>query len=241
MAAEDTAAEELRQGEHPAIGRSARMLRGVVAMVLFAIPVALLAFAVRQRFGPLIRADEAIIRGATDLTRSTGAGPALITLQEVSRPFIVYILASAVVVYTWLARGLKSRSLWAFVTMMVAWNLGLMAKLLVQRARPVVDDPISHSPGYSFPSGHAFNITVIGTVLVFLLWPLLRATGHWVAIAVAVVVALAVSLDRVFLGVHYPSDVLAGMVLGLGITFSSWMGFIGPTAARSSPGPSHPA
>jgi undecaprenyl-diphosphatase len=241
MAWEGAAAAEDRRSEHPALSRGGRLLRGVVAMVLFAFPVALLAFAVRERFEPLIRADEAILRWATDLTRSAGAGEALIVLQELSRPFILYIPASAVVLYAWLARGLKSRALWAFVTMMVAWNLGLLAKLIVQRARPVVDDPISHSPGYSFPSGHAFNVAVIGTVLVFLLWPLLSAAGRRVAIVVAVVIGLVVSLDRMFLGVHFASDVFAGILLGVGITFSSWIGFIGPTAARSSPGPSHPA
>jgi membrane-associated phospholipid phosphatase len=55
------------------------------------------------------------------------------------------------------------------------------------------------------------------------------------------VIALVVGLDRMFLGVHFPSDVLAGYILGVGITFSSWLGFIGRTSATSSPGPSHPA
>jgi undecaprenyl-diphosphatase len=125
--------------------------------------------------------------------------------------------------------------------MMVAWNVGLLVKLLVGRARPIVDDPISHSPGYSFPSGHAFNVAVVSTVVVFLLWPLLSSLGHRVSVVLAVVFSLVVGLDRLFLGVHFPSDVFAGYVLGVGITFSSWLGFIGRTSATSSSGPSHPA
>jgi membrane-associated phospholipid phosphatase len=125
--------------------------------------------------------------------------------------------------------------------MMVAWNVGLLAKALVGRARPIVEDPISHSPGYSFPSGHAYNVSVVATVVVFLLWPLLTQAGRRVSVALAVLFALLVGLDRIFLGVHFPSDVVAGYVLGVGITFSSWLGFIGRTAATSSPGPSHPA
>jgi undecaprenyl-diphosphatase len=105
----------------------------------------------------------------------------------------------------------------------------------------VVQDPISHAPGYSFPSGHAFNIAVVATVMVFLLWPLLSRTGRRVAVTVAVVVVLVVGLDRLMVGAHFPSDVLAGYVLGVGITFSSWLGFIGKKAATSSPGPSSPA
>jgi membrane-associated phospholipid phosphatase len=221
--------------------RGGRLLRGLVAMVVFVVPVALLAFAVRERFGPLIRMDEAVTRWATDITRAGGLGPALIALQEATRPVILYIPATAVVVWAWLARGLRPRSLWAFVTMMVAWNLGLLVKLLVQRARPVVDDPISHAPGFSFPSGHAFNVAVIATALVFLLWPLLSTRSRRVAVAVAAVVVVVVALNRVFLGVHFLSDVCAGVLLGVGITFSSWIGFIGRTAAPSSLGPSHPA
>jgi membrane-associated phospholipid phosphatase len=225
----------------PRTSRIARLARGAAAMVLFVVPVLLLAFAVRQKFDPLIRLDNDLIREATGFTRTHGTAPALLALQTASQPFLLYVLATGTAVWAWLAKGLRSRALWAFVTMMVAWNAGLLAKALVGRARPIVDDPISHSPGFSFPSGHAFNVAVVTTVLVFLLWPLLSAVGHRVAIAIAVVFALVVGLDRVFLGVHFPSDVLAGYVLGVGITFSSWLGFIGKTSATSSPGPSHPA
>ena len=221
--------------------RTARLLRGAAAMVLFAVPFAMLGFAVRQKFDPLVHLDNAIAGRATDLTRSVGAGSVLIALQAVSQPWVVYIVATLVCLWAWLARGLLNRALWAFVTMMIGWNLALDAKLLVQRTRPVVDDPISHAPGYSFPSGHASNAAIVATTLVFLLWPLLSPVARRVATTVAVVFALAVGLDRIFLGVHFASDVLAGWILGVGITFSSWLGFIGKTAATSSPGPSHPA
>jgi len=224
----------------PTVGRLARLARGGVAMVLFVVPVLLLGFAVRQKFDPLIRLDNDLIRAATDFTREHGIASALVALQGISQPFLLYILATALCGWAWLGKGLRGRALWAFVTMMVAWNAGLLAKLLVGRARPIVEDPVSHSPGFSFPSGHAFNAAVVTTVVVFLLWPLLSTAGHRVAIALAVLFSLVVGLDRIFLGVHFPSDVLAGYVLGVGITFSSWLGFIGKTSATSSPGPSHP-
>jgi membrane-associated phospholipid phosphatase len=225
----------------PPRSRPARLARGALAMVVFVVPVLLLGYAVRQQFDPLIRLDNDLIRRATGVSRIHGTADALLVLQTVSQPFLLYILATGTALWAWLAKGLRSRALWAFVTMMVAWNVGLLAKALVGRARPIVDDPISHSPGFSFPSGHAFNVAVVTTVVVFLLWPLLSTVGHRVAMAVAVAFALVVGLDRVLLGVHFPSDVLAGYVLGVGITFSSWLGFIGRTAATSSPGPSHPA
>jgi undecaprenyl-diphosphatase len=225
----------------PSPSQAKRLARGVVAMVAFLLPVLLLAFAAREQFGPLVRADQDLVRAATDATRSAGAGTAFIVLQDVSQPVWVYIVASLVAAWAFWFKGLRSRAVWAFVTMMVSWNLGLDAKLIVQRARPLIAQPITHAPGYSFPSGHAFNITVIATVMVLLLWPLMSPRVRRFATAIAILVCLAVGLDRVFLGVHFPSDVLAGWILGLGITFSSWLGFIGKTAPPSSPGPSHPA
>ena len=223
------------------MGRGARLARGALAMVLFVVPVLLLGFAVRQKFDPLVRLDNNLIRRSTDFTREHGLGDTLIGLQGISQPFLLYILATGLCLWAWLAKDLRSRAIWAFFTMMVAWNVGLLAKLAVGRARPIVQEPISHSPGFSFPSGHAFNVAVVSTVVVFLLWPLLSPVGHRVSVVLAVLFSLVVGLDRIFLGVHFPSDVLAGYVLGVGITFSSWLGFIGRTSATSSSGPSHPA
>jgi undecaprenyl-diphosphatase len=205
------------------------------------VPFVLIGYAVRQKFDPLIHLDNAIADHATDVTRSLGAGSALLVLQAVSQPWVLYIAATLVCLWAWLAKQLRNRALWAFVTMMVGWNLALAAKLVVQRARPVVDDPISHSPGYSFPSGHAANVAIIATAMVFLLWPLLSEAGRRVLTTVAVFVVLLVGLDRIFLGVHFASDVVAGWILGVGTTFSSWLGFLGRTSPSSAPGPSHPA
>lgn len=222
--------------------RSWRLLRGVLAMMVFALPVVLLGFAVRQQFDPLIRADEAAIRAATGFSVRHGLVPALTVIQLVSQPIFVYLVATVVVVWAWRSKNLRGRALWAFVTMMVGWGIGGASKLIAQRARPVVDDEsVPHAAGYSFPSGHALNITLAAGVMVFLLWPLLSATQRRVAIALAIVVPVIVGLDRLFIGAHFPSDILAGHVLGLGIMFASWIGFIGKTAATSSPGPSHPA
>jgi membrane-associated phospholipid phosphatase len=211
-------------------------------MVLFALPVILLGFAVRQQFDPLVRADESASRAATGFSVRHGLVPALTLIQLVSQPIIVYVVATIVVAWAWRAKNLRARALWAFVTMMIGWTIGGISKPLAQRARPVVDDEsIPHAHGYSFPSGHALNITLAAGVLVFLLWPLLSASRRRIAVVLAIVVAAVVGLDRLFIGAHFPSDILAGHVLGLGIMFASWIGFIGKTAATSSPGPSHPA
>jgi undecaprenyl-diphosphatase len=217
------------------------LLRGVLAMGIFALPVLLLGFAVRQQFDPLIDADETAISAATGFSVSHGLVPALTAVQMISLPIFVYLVAACVAIWVWVGKGLKGRALWALVTMLVGWGIGGLAKIVVQRARPIVDDSVPHAEGYSFPSGHALNITVAASVMVFLLWPLLSITGRRLLIASVAVAVVAVGLDRVFIGAHFPSDVVAGFILGVGIVYSSWIGFIGRTAASSSPGPSHPA
>ena len=90
--------------------RVVRLGRGALAMVLFAVPFVLIGYAVRQKFDPLIHLDNAIADRATDATRAIGAGPALITLQAVSQPWVLYIAATLVCVWAWVAKKLRNRA-----------------------------------------------------------------------------------------------------------------------------------
>ena len=84
----------------------------------------------------------------------------------------------------------------------------------VARTRPPHQLWLVHASGYAFPSGHTTNATlgyVIAAALLAQRWPNARAA----LILVAVVCALAVGLSRVYLGVHWPSDVLGGWLLAL--------------------------
>lgn len=90
-----------------------------------------------------------------------------------------------------------------------------VVKLAFHRARPVFDHPLVHLGSFSFPSGHAAGSTVLwGFLLV--LWrarerePAARLAGA----AVAIIVVALTCLSRVYLGAHYPSDVLAGIAEG---------------------------
>jgi membrane-associated phospholipid phosphatase len=217
------------------------LLRAVAASGASVVPAVVLAFAVRQQFEPVINSDNAAIRAATGFSRSHALTPALVVVQQLAQPVVVYSTCTVGVLRVGRTPELRGRAWWAFVTMMSGWAVGGVSKLLVQRVRPVVDDPLSHSPGYSFPSGHALNIAVAGSAMTALVWPLLERTGRRLAVTVAVVSGLAVGLDRILLGVHFPSDVIAGWLLGLGITVASWMGFTGMRAATSSSAPLRPA
>ena len=194
-----------------------------------AVPVTALALLARDKVAVVIALDDAAIRAATDVTRAhPGLLTALVAWQEALQPRWVYVVGTGVCVWAWARHGLTSRAVWAFVTMMAAWNIALDLKYLVQRARPVVADAVSHAPGYSFPSGHAANSASAATVVALLVWPLLRtARARYAVVTGAVVIVAATAADRVFLGVHFPSDVVAGILVGCGLAWASYVGYRG--------------
>ncbi|RSK45862.1 phosphatase PAP2 family protein [Hymenobacter perfusus] len=97
-----------------------------------------------------------------------------------------------------------------------AGALNLLAKLLLARARPALWMSIAPETTYSFPSGHAMGAAALALTLGVLLWP---TRARWVAVAVGTAWALLMGWSRMYLGVHFPSDVLAGWVGSVG-----WVG-----------------
>lgn len=216
-------------GDRRPAGRGRRLLKAVGFGLAFAVPVTLLAFVVREKLAPVIELDERLIIAATDITRDNPwLKSALLVWQEITQPVWVYIVSSAVCLVVWRRhRELATRCLWAFITLMVSWNLQLDLKAIVRRARPVVSDPVSHAPGYSFPSGHVACAAAIATTMTLFLWPLLSPVARrWLIGGLTAYVVLT-SLDRVFLGVHFPSDVIGGILFGTGLATASYLGYLG--------------
>lgn len=91
----------------------------------------------------------------------------------------------------------------------------LLLKLLVGRTRPPVEDARIIQCGFSFPSGHSAVSAVLYGTLAYLLMRSVRRLRWRVLIGTATtLLVLAIGLSRVYLGVHYPSDVLAGRAVG---------------------------
>jgi membrane-associated phospholipid phosphatase len=219
----------------PTLSRRRRLLRAVGLSLAFGIPVAALAFVVRVGVPAVVHADDAAIRVATSVTRGSPAlRSVLLAVEAAFQPTWLNLAVALVCLWAWRRRGLGTRALWAIITVLLGWGLGNVVKQMVGRARPVVEHAVDNAPGYSFPSGHATNTTVAAIALLVLLWPVLRSRARTVAVAVAIAVVLLVGLDRVMLGVHYPSDVFGGYLLGGAVALGSALGYLGrgPAAPR---------
>jgi undecaprenyl-diphosphatase len=124
-----------------------------------------------------------------------------------------------------LYRGAPRLGIWALTTITVGGLLGLTLKIIIARARPHLPDPVALAPGDSFPSGHAMHVTMGAGVIVLLLLPMLPRWGRLVAWAVACFLVLSVAYTRVALGVHWVSDVIAGIVLGAAVVAATAAAF----------------
>lgn len=109
-------------------------------------------------------------------------------------------------------RRRRHEGLFAGVAIIGSALLNLGAKHLFARTRPTLWESIAPEASYSFPSGHAMGSMTLAAVVVLLAW---RTRWRWPVLVLAALFTLLVGLSRIYLGVHYPSDILAGWTAAL--------------------------
>ncbi|WP_235560952.1 phosphatase PAP2 family protein [Bacillus sp. FJAT-28004] len=122
---------------------------------------------------------------------------------------VVSILA--VIMLVVLAKLQYRRELLFYVGILLGSTiLNTVLKLIFQRARPTIHRIVEVN-GYSFPSGHSMGAFTFYGIIVFLLWKHIpNAHSRMVMIAIGSVMILAIGISRIYLGVHYPSDIVGG-------------------------------
>jgi undecaprenyl-diphosphatase len=123
-------------------------------------------------------------------------------------PVIILTLVSLLLLY----KVLNHRAeLVLFLAVMLGANiLFLTLKSFFHRARPDLHR-LAEATNYSFPSGHATMAFALYGVLTFLLWRHINTPfKRTIHIIVSSIVILSIGISRIYLGVHYPSDILAG-------------------------------
>ncbi|CAN7263918.1 phosphatase PAP2 family protein [Paenibacillus sp. LjRoot56] len=130
-----------------------------------------------------------------------------------STEFILFFLVAGLLYFKFKHRW---ETLVLFVGVLGAWLLNSGLKDLIKRDRPSAEVWLIEVDSFSFPSGHAMVSILFYGLLAYLLWVNVRQTWRaaWLIPPIAVLVILCIGLSRIYLGVHYPSDVLAGYTAG---------------------------
>ncbi|MFF6870120.1 phosphatase PAP2 family protein [Streptomyces sp. NPDC007910] len=189
--------------------RSSTVASGVLSALLLAL--------VAAGWSPLLSFDRSV---AEELHRSAVAHPGLTRVNRVLSdwvwdPLTMRALAAGTAVLLWWRRE-RRLALWVVGTSALAVLLQQGLKALVGRERPRWPDPVDWAHYAAFPSGHAMTATVTCGLLLWVLALHWREEWRgWGVLATAAVVSvLGVGWTRTYLGVHWPSDVVGGWLLG---------------------------
>lgn len=139
--------------------------------------------------------------------------PWMRAISVAGEPFIVFLVGLAGFVLA-ADRGHPAIER-AFIYAGVAYGVNILLKLLLHRKRP--HGRIIRTLGiqsYSFPSGHAFGSVILYGLLAYLAFRHLNGPAEVLLAVLLLGLILMTGISRVYLGSHYPSDVLAGWLLG---------------------------
>lgn len=197
--------------------RDLDLIAALLLVALFLLAFLELGEAVRE--GP-ISLDERIVRALRsphDVTVGRG-GPAVDgmvrDLTALGSPTLGILFSLAVVGWL-LLTGRPGAALFVAVAMLGAWALNDVLKELFDRQRPTILPEVARAESLSFPSGHTMISAVLYPTLAELLGRLVRQKRvRFYLMGVALGVAVLVGFSRVYLAVHYPSDVLGGLSAG---------------------------
>ncbi len=215
----------VHQVGNEAVPRSRGVGLPLAVVVVCAAVLGLLGLGLRDGWNPQLELD-------TDVSRALYAGDdrprALDLLLEVltapGLSLVRYVLAVPVLV--WLIRRRAWRTaLWLVTAAVLIRPLTSELKEFFGRVRPAFPDGGAQYDSLSFPSGHSSGIATLVTVGLVLAWPSLDRAGRRLWTSLGVLLVVLVGLTRMWLGVHYLSDVVAGWALGLGWTLLTAVAF----------------
>ncbi len=198
----------------------------VRAAVALAVLFVLLLLLVLAPWQPLLSLDGGIARTTHRwAVEEQGVTQAFRVLTDwVWDPVTMRVIAAVTVVWLLWRHSARWLAAWVAVTCALGTVLQQGLKAVVGRDRPVWPDPVDSAHYAAFPSGHALTATVVCGLLLWLTHLYGTRRVLWrTALAVSVVCVVGVGLTRIWLGVHWVSDVVGGWLLGaLTVTLAVW-------------------
>ncbi|QIN77282.1 phosphatase PAP2 family protein [Rubrobacter marinus] len=163
-------------------------------------------------------------------------GPMLVVTTLGYYWFVVPLLVVATAVFYWKRRRISAVLL--PIATLSGMVLTTVLKDVFERARPDLFESGYTASFYSFPSGHAtIAVGFYGTLTLLVAWRL-RGPTRWAVAAAGTFLVLLIGFSRLYLGVHYPTDILAGFlaaplwISAIGLSYFLWRAVRGATKIR---------
>ncbi len=194
--------------------REARSLSFLGTLLILFVALALLSHSIR-----LLHLDEQITHALQRFRH-----PWLDVTAEAITCFgnTITLLALGALIAIGLFRRKRPQAAWFCLFALLGLPLNWLIKELVDRSRPTqgVVQVLLHATGLSFPSGHAMVSVMFYGFLAYLLWTQTPQTkGRRFGTAALILLVLAISFSRIYIGVHWFSDVMGGWLAGLFFLF----------------------
>jgi len=152
--------------------------------------------------------DEAILNGINSFS-TPFFDSFFVVITQLGGVFGIIILTTILLAFL-LRRKLYQKALIVGATVAGAAVLNIVLKLIFERARPDLWEQLVVETSFSFPSGHAMITAALGLSLIFICW---NTRFRWLAVAFGSSFIIVIGFSRLYLGVHYPTDILAGWVV----------------------------
>ncbi|MBA3724428.1 MAG: phosphatase PAP2 family protein [Candidatus Levybacteria bacterium] len=145
--------------------------------------------------------------------RNPGLTEFMVFISLLGADIIVFAGGLFTIFLTW--KKHKREAILFVTVLIIGLLINIILKVIFQRPRPDMDPIMDLSSSYSFPSGHAMNAFIFYSVMSYFVYHFTHnKVLSGVVTVLSLLLVLLIGLSRIYLGVHYPSDVLAGFIAG---------------------------
>ncbi len=190
--------------------------KNIIKWILFAITAILaIVVTINVKNGRILELDLNIYKFFSENIINDKLTPIVKVITHIGGAKIVFVLTILAII---LIKGLKNK-LFLLTGVVGTAGLNVVLKHIIQRERPNINRLIPEK-GYSFPSGHSMMSMAFYGMLIFLIFKYVKNTAlKWTLIVILTILLSTIGITRIYLGVHYPSDVIGGFLVSLTYLF----------------------